>query len=174
MSKQNPKNFEAILETDGITAKGFGRSYKMLMKDRRLSIESKSIYNYLTSYAGNGRSAFPGVELICADLCISKSRYYRHLKPLLELGYLSTCQLKNGTVFGKNIYVLHSYPKNPCTQNETSCPNSPHTQNEYTENEGTNNNSLNSNNLNKLTNNLKTPPVDNSYYYNWMEEGLDE
>lgn len=196
--KQNQPNFENILLIEGINSKGFGFTPKLVMKDRRLTIEAKAIYNYFCSYAGGGNTAFPSVSLICDDLCISKSRYYKHFKLLTTYGYVSTTQTKEGYSFAKNIYTLHTHPKAleaqeeltctqnkdtaqtqeelACTQNEyTACTCFRDTQNKYTQNEDTNNNTYKSNNFNNNIINYthareKTVTVPAEYYYDWMNE----
>lgn len=156
--------FENILEIDGINAKGFGTISKMVMIDQRLSIESKAIYSYFSSYAGGGSSAFPSVSKIIYDLKISKTRYYKHFNLLVECGYISVRYNKVSNKFSNNIYTLHNNPipvvkeedseqKLSCPQNketELSCPQNEETQNEETQNKETNINKYNINNYNNL------------------------
>ena len=85
------------------------------MKDKRLTIEAKSIYTYLCSYCGGGTTAYPSVALQCSDLCISENRYYKHRRLLEEYGYIKIEQQKeiveydDGTtkeLFTNNIYTI--------------------------------------------------------------------
>ena len=66
---------------------GFGMLPKAVMQSPNLKIESKAIFAYLTTFAGNGDTAFPGRELICKDLGISKDRFYKYMNELKEKGY---------------------------------------------------------------------------------------
>ena len=68
-----------ILQVEGINSKGFGFAPKLVMLDDRLSIFSKAIYCYFSSYAGAGKIAFPRVAKIISDLKISRGTYYAHL-----------------------------------------------------------------------------------------------
>lgn len=170
-------NITTLLEIEGVNAKGFGTIPKILMQDQRLSIESKAIYSYFCSYAGNGTQAFPKVEKIIYDLQISKDRYYKHLKPLKKYGYIKTKQIKSNGKFFKNIYTLvinpieiieddkanDKKPKKvdnttktpPCPQNndtgkieELPCPENSYSENAYTQDLDTNINSLDINSSN--------------------------
>ncbi len=146
----NEKQFNDILEVEGIYAKGFGMISKLVMQDTRLTPESKCIYSYFVSYAGQGTQAFPSVSLILYHLGISESRYYRHFKLLKCYGYIKTRQLKTKGKFSRTIYTLVTNPV-PSTQNEGTVK-SPTPQNECTENESThfegyNNNSIKINSI---------------------------
>ncbi len=108
-----------ILEVEGINFKGFGTIPKSVMQDRRLNIESKSIYAYFCSYAGAGRQAFPSVFKITYDLCISRNRYYKYFKDLVMFGYIRHRQIKNGNRFSHNIFFLCPNPiYNPPKDND--------------------------------------------------------
>lgn len=100
---------EDILEVEGINRKGFGIISKFVMKDLDLSIESKTIYAYLCSYAGAGSSAFPSRSRILYDLQISKNAYYRHYNALIKEGYIKAARKK--TFPYNNIYTIVSNPK---------------------------------------------------------------
>ena len=152
MSKTNHEKFTNILEVEGINAQGFGMIAKMVMLDQRLTIEAKAIYSYFCSYAGGGSTAFPSVSKIVYDLKISKTRYYKHFDSLVECGYISVRQNKEGNKFANNIYTLNTNPV-PCPQNketELSCPQNEYTQNEHTQNVDTNINNININNFNNI------------------------
>ena len=152
MSKTNHEKFTNILEVEGINAQGFGTIAKMVMLDQRLTIEAKAIYSYFCSYAGGGSTAFPSVSKIVYDLKISKDRYYKHFKLLVECGYISVRQNKEGNKFANNIYTLNTNPV-PRPQNketELSCPQNEYTQNEHTQNVDTNINNININNFNNI------------------------
>ena len=152
MSKTNHEKFTNILEVEGINAQGFGMIAKMVMLDQRLTIEAKAIYSYFCSYAGGGSTAFPSVSKIVYDLKISKTRYYKHFDSLVECGYISVRQNKEGNKFANNIYTLNTNPVSRPQNKETelSCPQNEYTQNEHTQNVDTNINNININNFNNI------------------------
>ena len=105
------ETFRDILITEGINAKGFGSISKLVMLDRRLSIQAKAIYSYFCSYAGGGSQPFPSIEKILYDLDISEATYYKHILLLKAYGYIVVNQRKNGKgKFLSNIYTLTSHP----------------------------------------------------------------
>lgn len=116
--------FRDILKVQGVKAKGYGIVPKMVMLDRKLTIEAKAIYSYFCSYAGAGDTAFPSRDKICADLCIGKDRYYRHRDLLIKFGYISIKQVrKKNSKFSHNVYTLMDKPSEmkeefPCPQNK--------------------------------------------------------
>ncbi len=128
-----------LLKQEDLLSKGYGIIPKLMMKDTRLSVESKAIYAYLCSYCGAGNTAFPSVALICHDLEISERRYQKHLKQLKDMGYVTVKRERKANGFSNNIYTL---PKTVSVQN-VSIRTVP------LQNEGTNINSLKSNSLNK-------------------------
>ena len=83
MEEQNEVKLQGVME------KGYGVIPKVVMQDEDLSIEAKSIYAYLASYAGVGHTAFPSVSITIKHLGISEKRYYKHRKVLQEKGYIS-------------------------------------------------------------------------------------
>ena len=152
MSKTNHEKFTNILEVEGINAQGFGMIAKMVMLDQRLTIEAKAIYSYFCSYAGGGSTAFPSVSKIVYDLKISKDRYYKHFKLLVECGYISVRENKDNGKFANNIYLIMSNPV-PCPQNketELPCPENSDKENSDTGNQDTNINNININNFNNI------------------------
>jgi len=132
-----------VLKVAGINSKGFGSIPKLVMQDRRLTPEAKCIYAYFSSYAGAGTNAFPGRSKILYDLCMSKDRYYRHFKLLIDYGYITVEQAKKEGKWSRNIYILNtdiSDKPTPCPQNDDTepCPQNRDTQNEDTQNKNTN------------------------------------
>lgn len=143
----NEKKFTDVLEIEGIYAKGFGMISKLLMQDSRLTIESKSIYSYFCSYAGNGKQAFPSVNLIIHHLGIGKNRYYTHLNLLKKYGYIKTKQTKSDGKFSRTIYTLVTNPKQENIESventeDLPCPCFGDTENGDTQNRTTNINSI--------------------------------
>ena len=143
------------LRHEGILSKGYGIIPKLVMKDKDLTIESKAIYSYLCSYAGNGDTAFPSVSLMCSDLGISETRYLKHRKTLLDKGYITVKRERKDRKWSNNVYtIVHSvYPQNEGIQNEGI------------QNEGTINNSINNNSDKKGSNPIKTGKAEKKNKY---------
>ena len=139
-----------ILQVQGINSKGFGMIPKLVMQDRRLTVQAKAIYSYFASYAGGGQTAFPSRAKILADLEISVKTYYRHLNRLKERGYVKADQEKNQRgQFKRNVSTLttdipvspdtHNDHTEPCSKNcpTAPCSNLPCTQIYHTNNKNT-------------------------------------
>lgn len=137
------------LKLEGVLSKGYGVIPKLVMKDTELTIEAKSIYAYLCSYAGGGDTAFPSVSLICTDLDISENRYLKHRKQLVDKGYITITRERKESGWSNNIYTIaHTvYLQNVGIRNvgiQSLC-----IQNEGTNKNSSNNNSINNNKPNK-------------------------
>ena len=78
---------EIRYEGRSILSKGYGIIPKLVMQSN-ISIESKAIYSYMCSFAGNGQSAFPSVEKIILELNISEKRFYKYRKELIDHGFI--------------------------------------------------------------------------------------
>lgn len=102
------QEIENILEIEGVNAKGYGIISQATMFDIDISIQSKAIYAYFVSYTGSGRTIFPKRETILSDLKISKNAYYKHLKPLLDNGYIRISKAKGFK--NKNVYTICNNP----------------------------------------------------------------
>ena len=139
-----------VLQVQGINSRGYGIIAKLVMQDKRLTIEAKGIYAYFRSYAGAGQIAFPGRDKIVSDLRIGVKRYYNHFNLLKEYGYIIVKQVKDQkNKFTHNVYILPDTV--PCTQNDDTAK--PYTRFEHTThgstgNDHTNNNSFEINSLN--------------------------
>lgn len=131
---------------------GFGLIHRNIMRDKNLSIESKGIYSYISSFAGTSGQAYPGVKLMCTELNISENRFHKFKNELVEKGYLTIERERREKGFSKNIYTLHVQPvtrqfvgiQNVGIQNVGI-------QNEVTNNNSINNNSINNNKINNTT-----------------------
>lgn len=99
-----------LLRVEGINSKGFGTIPKVVMKDRRLTLQAKGIYAYFCSYAGAGNRVFPSRNTILRDLGINVSTYYKHLDLLKKCDYIRVKQQKRNGTFAYNIYVLMECP----------------------------------------------------------------
>lgn len=141
-----------IIQVQGINSQGYGIIPKMVMQDKRLTIQAKAIYGYFCSYAGAGKTAFPGRAKIMSDLKVSKESYYKHFNLLKECGYIKAYQEKdeNGS-FCRNVYTLVEAipcPKKQYTDENSPCPKFRDTGFRDTEKQDTNNNSIKINSIN--------------------------
>lgn len=127
------------IRVSGVLSKGYGLSPKLVMTDKDLSIEAKAIYSYLSSFCGDGTTAFPSVDLIRHHLNISKNRFYKYRNELVERGYIKVTRRHDGNKAMSNLYTL-------CLQIEDI--QNEDIQIEDIQNEDTNNNSINNNSIN--------------------------
>ncbi|MGL5437180.1 MAG: helix-turn-helix domain-containing protein [Lachnospiraceae bacterium] len=96
-----------VIQVQGINSQGYGIIPKMVMQDKRLTIQAKAIYGYFCSYAGSGKTAFPSRKKIIVDLRISKDSFYKHFGILRDYGYIHAQQEKDEHgVFCRNVYTL--------------------------------------------------------------------
>ena len=105
MSQMNEnKTVEDVLELEGVNAKGYGIISQAVMFDRDISATSKAIYAELCSFLGAGRTIFPKVTTIMADLQISANTFYKHFKPLIDNGYIKKSKAKG--YLNRNVYTI--------------------------------------------------------------------
>ena len=83
----------------GIDEKGYGKIYKLVMRDRDLPLTAKALYAYFCSYCGSGTTAFPSRDKIMADLHLAKNTYTKYLNNLLDKKYLKRHRTAAGNVF---------------------------------------------------------------------------
>jgi len=104
--KQNDSD---VLKVSSINSKGYGMFPKMVSEDQRLTIEAKGIYAYFCSCSGSENSEFPIVSAILSDLVMGEDRYRKHLKLLINYGYISIEKLRNEKGnFTHNTYTLNT------------------------------------------------------------------
>lgn len=152
---------EKFLVADGVFSEGYGFIPKKIMRDKSLSVEAKAIYAYLSSFAGAGMSSYPSVNLMLKELGISKDRFYKHRKKLIDRGYISIKQVKSeDRTFSNNIYVINVSPS-PCFKDTEN----PYTGKPDTGNKDANSNSSNSNSLNSNSNKNKSSSGDDRSPY---------
>ena len=129
---------------DGVMSKGYGTIPKLVMQHENLSIEAKAIYAYLASFAGAGDTAYPSVSIMCKHLGISRDRFYRHRKSLLDNDFIRITQHQNEGGWSNNLYTVVSMPQ----------PQNKDTQNTYTQNKDTQNkDTINNSSINNSINN---------------------
>lgn len=77
-----------MIDASNSSSNEYGFVNKEIMKDPNISAEAKTIYAYLSSYAGNKDTSFPSVSLTCYELNMSKNRFYKHRKYLIDKGII--------------------------------------------------------------------------------------
>ena len=85
---------------------GYGLVLQRIMRDHSLTVESKAIYGYLSSFAGASGTCYPSVKLMCAELNMSETRFAKHLRPLKEAGVVVVKKQRDGSRFAQNVYEI--------------------------------------------------------------------
>ena len=140
---------EKKINIQGIYSKGYGIVSKLVMQDTNISCVAKTIYSYFCSYTGGGNTCFPSRNKICYDLGISKDTLGKHLKQLIEAGYIKVEQAKENGRYSHNVYTIIT--------TLSKCPNDSVSEKLAHEKLTPNNNSLNKNsilNKNSVNNNM--------------------
>ena len=128
---------------------GYGLVFKSILKRNDIDIEAKSLYAYLSSYAGSDTKAFPGVSLICHDLNISEKRFQKYRKQLEVAGVITIERKRTANGFSKNVYTInhkssgHSVPVGNLPERNLPERNLPNKNNSSKNNSSKNNNSIN-------------------------------
>lgn len=97
---------------EGIYKNGYGIIPQSVMRDKSISTGAKALYAYICSFAGKGQTAFPGFELICNELSITKNTMYSYRKELKDKNLLEITKERNGKKYTNNIYRIVINPQN--------------------------------------------------------------
>lgn len=125
----NPKKFEQMRDAagegssqlisricvSGLKSVGYGMIPRAVMCDARLSYKAKGLYAYFAAFTGAGNVAFPSLDQITRQLDINKDTYYKYMKELTALNYITIVQLHNGK-FSGNQYYLNDKPDEASVQ----------------------------------------------------------
>ena len=123
----------------------YGIVLQRILRDSSLSVEAKAIYAYLCTFTGSDGTCYPSVSIMCKELGISETRFYRHMKQLTEQRIVSVEKSRKGSRFAQNVYSVSRPSVSPSRRNEGTenrTPVLPTHRNSGTENEGTNNTSF--------------------------------
>ncbi len=108
-----------------IFEEGYGFSPKKIMRDPTISIELKGFYAYISSYTGNGKTAWPGTKRIMQELGIGKELLFKLIKEAQEKGLIKVEKVRNNKgQFTNNQYSLVIEPTKAQLK---PCPDSPDT-----------------------------------------------
>lgn len=92
---------------------GYGKVDRAIIEDPTLTPESRLIYACLACYADKKRSCYPSIETLIKVSGMSKTRFYKHMDLLVNRGIVEKIKLKNGNLYGRNIYKLYDFSRNP-------------------------------------------------------------
>ena len=81
----------------------YGYILQGVVRDKRLSVEAKAVYAYLSSFADSDGHCFPAVDTICGELGMSKKLVIRISQPFIETLFKSLGSLLQDI---KNLLVL--------------------------------------------------------------------
>ena len=76
------------------------------MCDNTLTIESKALFAYIYSFAFPNKDVEINTRQAIFDLGISKTRYYKHRKLLIDRGLLSVEQQRDGNKYSDAVFSL--------------------------------------------------------------------
>lgn len=116
----NDNEEDGRIMMSGIKSAGYGTIPKAVMQDDRLSIKAKGIYAYFCSLTGSGESAFPRKDVIIGHLGISEKTYYKFLRNLIELNYITAVQRYENGRKGVNDYYLNDTPDETTVEDKKS------------------------------------------------------
>ena len=139
---------------------GYGLVFKSILKRNDIDIEAKSLYAYLSSYAGSDTKAFPGVSLICHDLNISEKRFQKYRKQLEVAGVITIERKRTTNGFSKNVYTInhkssgHSVPVGNLPERNLPERNLPERNLPNKNNSSKNNSSKNNSSINNSATNV--------------------
>lgn len=123
----------------------YGIVLQCILRDTALSAEAKAIYAYLCTFAGPDGTCYPSVSLMCRELGVSETRFYKHMKQLTARGIVTVKKNRNGSQFARNVYQISRSSVSPSRsfegmENQTSVL--PSRRITGAENKGTNNTSV--------------------------------
>ncbi|MBH0167256.1 hypothetical protein IHV12_20235 [Fictibacillus sp. 7GRE50] len=100
-------NRQGIIEFRGtVYDNGYGLIPQKVMRDDNINATAKLIYAYLCSFAGK----VPEEEIMFKELGITDSTFYKHLKQLIEIGYVSISKIEGPNSFDK-VYFIEAIPE---------------------------------------------------------------
>lgn len=89
-----------------INEKGYGYIPKLIMQDRRLSIQAKAIYAYFSSYSSGPATLFPNKAKVIWDLNIDERTYDEHFQLLLRYKYITIKKERAPDNSIRNIFTI--------------------------------------------------------------------
>ena len=81
---------------------GYGNVYKDIMSNPNLSLQSKAVYGYLSSFTGDQEYCFPSYDTMQKHLKISRASLSKYIKELIAFGVVQV----NKRFTGSNQYYL--------------------------------------------------------------------
>ena len=103
----NSDRIETEEVSEGGHMKGYGKVYKEVMRDTRLSAGEKGLYAYLCAYAGGSESCYPSRSLISHEMGLNKDTVTKYMAKLRALGYIKLAKPRGGRGrFENNRYII--------------------------------------------------------------------
>lgn len=131
--------------------------YQDVMRSE-LQPESKALYAYLASFAGNMDTCYPTLNRICNEMHMGRNRVNKYMNELLEFGVIKKRRKRNGNLLSNVVYTLthevsifEKSRKEETTESrllENEELGNEELVNEYTNNNIFNNNNINNNSIN--------------------------
>lgn len=78
-----------VTYSDPALAGGFGIVYRNFMRCANISMQAKSVYCYLVSFAGQTGKAFPSQSTMCQELGITKPTLRKYISELVSAGAIT-------------------------------------------------------------------------------------
>lgn len=92
---------------------GFGKVDNEIIRDLTLTPESRFIYTLLSGYANSDRKCYPSVERLISESGMSATRFYNHMKILVNRGIIKKERIKEGNLCRGVLYTLCDFENNP-------------------------------------------------------------
>lgn len=90
---------------DPADAKGYALIPNVVMRSPLISLQAKSLYGLLKSYAWQDASTYPGVKTLCGAAGVSKDTLGKYLKELVEARLIAVKRRGQGMT---NLYIFKS------------------------------------------------------------------
>lgn len=90
---------------DTAEAKGYAQISNALLRSPRVSLQAKSVYALLKSYAWQDANTYPGVGTLCDAAGVSKDTLGKYLKELIAVGLIKVKRRGQGNT---NLYTFLS------------------------------------------------------------------
>ena len=88
-----------LIREIGVTSKGYGKVYRMAMRDKTLPLTAKALLSYLCAYAGSGTIAFPKRKKVLGDMGLSKDTFCKYMKLIEYAGYIIRHRVSRGVIY---------------------------------------------------------------------------
>lgn len=96
-----------LINENSFQSFGYGIISQRVTKNKNISLQSKGVYAYLVSCAGNDKQTYPTQSKICEDLGIGKPlTLRRYITELQKEGFVKIIKTTKGNLFYRNVYLI--------------------------------------------------------------------